>query len=339
MTQDKRRVLIIDSDGADTEQIKRLLEEDKDLYIVYTEESSLHAIETIYSEPPDVIIVSHSLEGGKGRELCCRIRSDTVFGHLPIVLVVGLSGQDLDIDWDNTPVDDYLSIPRDPWEIRRRISLIFSRAARVRDANPLTRLPGNHSIMREIQGRIDSESPFAIGYVDLDHFKSYNDRYGFLRGDEIIKMTARLLTNSIRALDSPRDAGFVLKEEIGILTNSIRNLDSPEAFVGHVGGDDFVFVVPPNRLDSVCQEVIKNFDLIVGNFYDEDDRIRGYIDSTNRKGEKERFPIMSISIAIVTNEYRPIKHIGEVGAIAAEVKKRLKSMKGSNYVKDMRGSK
>lgn len=315
MTQDKRRVLIIDSDGADTEQIKRLLEEDKDLYIVYTAESSLHAIETIYSEPPDVIIVSHSLEGGKGRELCCRIRSDTVFGHLPIVLVVGLSGQDLDIDWDNTPVDDYLSIPRDPWEIRRRISLIFSRAARVRDANPLTRLPGNHSIMREIQGRIDSESPFAIGYVDLDHFKSYNDRYGFLRGDEIIKMTSRLLTNSI------------------------RNLDSPEAFVGHVGGDDFVFVVPPNRLDSVCQEVIKNFDLIVGNFYDEDDRIRGYIDSTNRKGEKERFPIMSISIAIVTNEYRPIKHIGEVGAIAAEVKKRLKSMKGSNYVKDMRGSK
>ena len=106
--------------------------------------------------------------------------------------------------------------------------------------------------------------------------------------------------------------------------------------MGHIGGDDFVFIVHPDRLDSVCQEVIKNFDMIVGNFYDEDDRIHGYIGSTNRKGEKERFPMMSISIAVVTNKYKPIKHIGQVSAIAAEVKKRVKSMPGSCYVEDSR---
>jgi len=157
--------------------------------------------------------------------------------------------------------------------------------------------------MKEIQGKIDSGLPFAIAYVDLDNFKSYNDRYGFVRGDDILKMTARLLTNSI------------------------RQLDSTQAFVGHVGGDDFVFIVSPDQLDGACTEVIRNFDVIIGNFYDEEDRICGYIESTNRKGENERFPIISLSIAVVTNEYRPIMHMGQVSAIAAEVKKRVKSMK------------
>jgi len=314
MTQGGKKVLIIDSDPSGADEIRRLLKKGS-RFIFYTAESLLLALDTIYSEPPDLIIVNQSLEGDGWKDLCSRIKADTVFGNLPILLILQPSKHDRKINWEDMPVDDYLKRPLDPKEIQARVSLTFARVARVRDANPLTRLPGNHSIMREIQARIDSESPFAVGSVDLDHFKSYNDRYGFLRGDEIIKMTARLLMNSI------------------------RKLDSPEAFVGHLGGDDFVFIVPPERLDSVCQEVIGNFDLIVVDFYDEEDRIRGYIDSTNRKGKKERFPIMSVSIALVTNQYRPIKHIGQVSAIAAELKKRVKSMRGSNYVKDMRGSK
>jgi diguanylate cyclase (GGDEF)-like protein len=314
MTQGRKRVLIIDTDPSGADEIRRFLKK-QGHFIFYTAESLLPALDAIYSEPPDLIIVNQSLEGDGWKDLCSRIKADTVFGNLPILLILRPFEQGLKINWEDAPVDDYLKRPLDPKEIQSRISLTFARTARVRDANPLTRLPGNYSIMREIQARIDSESPFAVGYVDLDHFKSYNDKYGFLRGDEIIKMTARLLTNSI------------------------RKLDSPEAFIGHIGGDDFVFIVPSQKLDGVCQEVISNFDLIVVNFYDEEDRIRGYIDATNRKGKKERFPIMSVSIAIVTSQYRPIKHIGQVSAIAAELKKRVKSMRGSNYVKDMRGSK
>lgn len=314
MTQDRKRVLIIDSDSSNADEIKRLLEEDEGRFIFYTAESSLLGLDTIYSESPDLVIVNQALEGDRWKDLCSRIKSDTVLGHIPIVLILKQFGDDPDIDWGDMPVDEYLQKPFDPKELRSRISLAFGRAVRVRDANPLTGLPGNYSIMREIQAQIDSGSPFAVGYVDLDHFKSYNDKYGFLRGDEIIKMTARLLTNSV------------------------RKLDSHEVFVGHVGGDDFIFIAPHDRLDSVCREIIGNFDLIVGNFYDEEDRANGYIDSTNRKGQKERFPIVSISIAVVTNEYKPIKHIGQVSAIAAEVKKRVKSLQGSNYVKDLRGS-
>jgi diguanylate cyclase (GGDEF)-like protein len=315
MTQNKKRILLVDRNSAGTQEMERLLKADGDNFIVYTAESPLHAIDTIYSEPPDLVVINHSVGADGGGDLCRRIKSDTVFGHLPIILLLDAASHSTEIEWENTPVDDYLRKPLGPREIQSRISLAFARATRVGDANPLTRLPGNHSIMKEIQGQIDSGRPFAIAYVDLDYFKSYNDRYGFMRGDEILKMTARLLTNAI------------------------RKLDSPEAFVGHVGGDDFVFIVSPDQLDGTCTEVIRNFDLIIGNFYDEEDRIRGYIDSTNRKGENERFPIISLSIAVVTNEYRPITHIGEVSAIAAEVKKRVKSMEGSKYLKDLRGSK
>ncbi len=315
MKQNKKRILLVDRNSAGTQEIERLLKADGGNFIVYTAESPLHAIDTIYDEPPDLVVIDNSLEAEGAGDLCRRIKSDTVFGHLPIILLLDATGRSTEIKWENTPADDYLRKPLDPKEIRSRISLAFARATRVGDANPLTRLPGNHSIMKEIQVKIDSGLPFAVAYVDLDHFKSYNDKYGFMRGDEILKITARLITNAI------------------------RKLDSPKAFVGHVGGDDFVFIVSPDQLDVTCTEVIRNFDLIIGNFYDEDDRIRGYIDSTNRKGEVERFPIISLSIAVVTNEYRPITHIGEVSAVAAEVKKRVKSMEGSKYLKDLRGSK
>ncbi|MBN1841788.1 MAG: diguanylate cyclase [Deltaproteobacteria bacterium] len=313
MTHGSKKILIIARDSSDEDEIRSLLEGQGEPFLIHTAESSLQALDMIYSAPPNLVIINQSLHEEGWKDLCKRIKADTVFGHLPIVLVLQDSGEDFEIDWEDLPVDDYLQKPLIAGEIRSRVSMVFARTARMRDANPLTNLPGNYSIMTQIQGRIDSGSPFVVAYVDLDHFKSYNDRYGFLRGDEILKMTAHLLTNSV------------------------RKLDSPDAFVGHVGGDDFVFIVPPDRLDDVCQEIIGNFDLIVENFYDEGDRTRGCIDSTNRKGEKERFPFVSISIAVVTNEHRPIKHIGQVSAIAAEVKKHAKSMEGSNYYKDMRG--
>jgi len=315
MTQGEKRLLIIDNDPSSVDEIKQFLEQNGGHFIFNSEESSLHALDAIYSDPPDIILINQSLEGETWKDLCRTIKADTIFGYLPIVLILQPVKHDREINWEDVPADDYLKRPLDPNELRTRISLNLTRTARVRDINPLTRLPGNYTIIKEIQERIDSGSLFAIGYVDLDNFKSYNDRYGFLRGDEVIKMTARLVTNSV------------------------RKLHTADTFVGHIGGDDFVFVIPPDRLDDVCQEVIKNFDLIVGDFYDEGDSMRGYIDSVNRKGQKEQFPIVPISIAVVTNEYRPIKHIGEASSLAAEVKNRVKSMQGSNYVKDLRGSK
>ncbi len=315
MTQDPRKVLVVSEDTAYEDDVGQFLEEQNDGFAVQKAESFLQAIDMVYSDPPDLVIVNQSSHEEGWKDFCTRIKVDNVLRHLPIVIVLDPDGLSSDIDWEDLPVDDYLPKPMVANDVKSRVSLIFARAARVRDANPLSHLPGNYSIMRQIQGCIDRQSHFEVAYLDLDNFKSYNDKYGFLRGDEIIKMTARLLTNAV------------------------RKLDYPGGFVGHVGGDDFVMIVLPDKMDGVCQEIIKNFDLIVGDFYDEDDRIGGGIASTNRKGEKENFPLMSISIAVVTNEHRAVKHIGEVSAIAAEIKKHVKSMPGSNYHKDLRGSK
>ena len=148
--------------------------------------------------------------------------------------------------------------------------------------------------------------------VDIDNFKPFNDKYGFSRGDEVLRMSARLITSTI------------------------RNLNSPECYVGHIGGDDFVFIIPPHFTDQICQEIIKNFDLIIPTFYDEEDRIRGFIQSVDRQGKKQSFPLMTFSIAVVTNEKRKIKHYGEVSDIASKLKKHAKGMEGSNYVVDKR---
>ena len=315
MTQNKKRVLIIADDPAGSDELREFLGENGSHFVIDTAESSIYALDSIYSDPPDIVLICQSSEGEGWVDLCWRIRADTVFGYLPVLLILQPSDGDLAINWGQVPVDDYLRKPITVNELKTRISLNLIRSARARDINPLTRLPGNYTIIRVIQERIDSTLPFTVGYVDLDHFKAYNDKYGFLRGDEVIRMTARLVTNSI------------------------RKLEAADTFVGHVGGDDFVFIVSPDRLDGVCQEIISNFNLVIGDFYDEQDRVRGYIDSVNRKGQNERFPVLPISIAVVTNEYRPIRHIGEVGSIAAELKNRVKAMEGSCYLKDRRGSK
>ena len=151
-----------------------------------------------------------------------------------------------------------------------------------------------------------------MAYLDIDNFKSFNDRYGYARGDEVLVVTCR------------------------ILTTVVSELAGTDGFVGHVGGDDFVFMSAPSAIDAICQTLIKRFDLVIPDFYDPEDRQAGFIDSVDRRGNHERFPIMSLSIAVVTNEHRDISHPGDVSKIASELKKVAKSRPGSVYVKDNR---
>jgi diguanylate cyclase (GGDEF)-like protein len=311
VSENKKRILIIEDDASSAELMQDTLNEKG--FLAYIAKEGRKALDTIYNEPPDLIIADIDMPSIGGDDICKKLKGDTVYGHLPIILLIPSGASGNKIDWDSTPADDYLIKPVNLEELGLRVSLSFSRADRELDANPLTRLPGNNSIIKEIQKRIDSREKFALAYIDLDNFKAYNDKYGFSRGDEILRMTAR------------------------IITNSIRELNRADVFIGHIGGDDYVFIVPPKIADEVCDKIIKYFDLIIPTFYDEDDRVRGYIDSNNRKGGKERFPLMTISIAVVTNEKRKIKHLGEASAIAADLKKHAKSMAGSKFVKDMRG--
>lgn len=270
------------------------------------------AIHELVHDPPCLILATEGAGGHSVETLARNLKQDAFLGRLPLIVFVRDSRLN-DIDWGALGVDDFITIPYRAEDVVHRVRLCLSRLTRSLDANPLTRLPGNTTILFETTARIQSGQPFALAYVDIDNFKSFNDRYGYGRGDEVLIVACR------------------------ILTTVVGELAGAEGFVGHVGGDDFVFMSRPDSIDAICQTVIKRFDLVIPDFYDRDDRLQGYIDSVDRRGNKEQFPMMSLSIAVVTNERCPIAHPGDVSKIASELKKRAKALKGSVYVKDQRG--
>jgi len=192
-----------------------------------------------------------------------------------------------------------------------RIRGAVERSLRDMAVNPSTALPGPGSIEREINRQLRLKERFAICYADLDNFKAFNDYYGYVYGDRIIRLTGRIL----------RDVVFDL---------------CPEGFVGHIAGDDFICVVPADVVDAACQWIIRCFDAFIPYRYEEVDRERGYIDTTNRRGEMERFPILSISIGVIINENGEFQHIGELSKMLADLKKAAKAKPGSNYMVERR---
>ncbi len=270
------------------------------------------ALEFLFSEPPDLLVVDERLPDLAGADLVRLIKGENVYRQLPVVLC--LAGEDVaeTMDFSTLEIDDFLIKPLSAATAKARLVLAYHRSTRELDASPLTKLPGNTSIIHRIQDLIDRQEDFALAYIDLDHFKSFNDKYGFSRGDEVLLMTARVIVNSIR--------GFM----------------GANTFVGHVGGDDFVFIVPPDKAESACRQVIDNFDSIVPHFYDQEDRARGAIHSLDRRGNEQVFPIMAISIAVVFNRGGRLKHFGEASQIAMNLKKEAKKNPGSCYVMDKR---
>jgi len=270
------------------------------------------ALHELVHDPPCLILATEGTGGHSVETLARNLKQDAFLGRLPLIVFVRDSRLN-DIDWGGLGVDDFITIPYRAEDVVHRVRLSLNRLTRSLDANPLTRLPGNTTILFETTARIESGQPFALAYVDIDNFKSFNDRYGYGRGDEVLVVACRILTTVV-----------------GELTGS-------EGFVGHVGGDDFVLMSRPDSIDAICQTVIKRFDLVIPDFYDREDRLRGYIDSVDRRGNKEQFPVMSLSIAVVTNEQSPITHPGDVSKAASELKKRAKAMKGSVYIKEESG--
>lgn len=182
------------------------------------------------------------------------------------------------------------------------------------DASPLTRLPGSSVIETVLKERLEGGVPLAFCFLDLDNFKAFNDRYGYARGSEVIKATAALIEQKVAECGTPDD------------------------FIGHVGGDDFVVITTHDRYRAICTVILEAFDAMIPDFYDEEERGRGYIAGKTRNGDEARFPIMSISIAVVTNEQHKLSGYLEVGEIIADLKKYAKTLSGSVCVVDRRGN-
>lgn len=266
----------------------------------------------IQETPPHCIIVPFELKGANSRmTMVEELKNDTIYGHLPILMTLAPAELPA-VDWGKLKVDEFLLAPYTPEELLARVQICLARAQRDLNANPLTGLPGNIAIIREAEARLGRGDAFAVAYLDLDHFKPFNDKYGFLRGDEVLRMTARVVVNAARAT----------KSEL--------------SFVGHVGGDDFVLIAPSELIEGACDEVLRNFDLLIPNFYDEEDRIRGAIHAIDRQGDTSTFSMMTCSIAVIDAAAHAVRHVADISARAAQVKKYAKSIRGSNTCFDRR---
>lgn len=181
------------------------------------------------------------------------------------------------------------------------------------NSNPLTGLPGNLIIEDQMKGALAEERRFAILYLDLDNFKAFNDKYGFERGDKALKVTAQVLQSSLA------NVGY-----------------GEEDFLGHIGGDDFIILTHPDIATQLCLAIISLFDREIKNLYNSCDRNRGFIEVKNRHGDTEEYPLMTISIAVVSNERRTFHNHLEIGEVAAELKKKAKEIQGSIWIEDQR---
>ncbi len=306
----KQKILIID-DEPDIRDVLKITLECEDFEVVEAKDG-VDGLEKVHKTAPDLVLLDYKMPKMNGHEVCQILKKDILLRHMPIIMLTGKGETQDKIKGINAGADDYLVKPFEPQELVARIKMILRRSSRDLDANPLSRLPGNFTILTELEAAIKSNKPFAVCYLDLDKFKSFNDTYGFEHGDEVIRQTARIILSAVSAKGNKDD------------------------FIGHIGGDDFVFLTSVEKAETICNEIIDDFDKIAPAFYNRPDRKRGYIVAKDRQGKETKTALISISIGIVTNVFRTISHVAEIGEIGAELKKLAKSEEGSNFVKDSR---
>ncbi|RKY31479.1 MAG: diguanylate cyclase response regulator [Candidatus Omnitrophota bacterium] len=307
---EKQKILVVDDDPDILDVLEITLSQEN--YEILKALDGEEALEIIKSKNLDLVLLDYNMPKKDGRQVCQEVKKDLLLSHLPVIMLTGKGEISDKIHGLDAGADDYIVKPFEPKELLARIRMVLRRTSRDLEANPLTRLPGNVSILKEVSSRIDKKKPFAVCYIDLDKFKAFNDKYGFERGDQVIKETAR------------------------ILMRNTKKLGSSDVFIGHIGGDDFVVITTPNIVDNLCQEIISDFDEAAPSFYNEDDRKKGYILAHDRKGQEQKVALITVSIGVVTSEARNIEHVAQVGEIGAELKAYAKSIEKSNYVKDQR---
>lgn len=304
------KILVVDDEEPIVQLIKFGLEgAGFEVQVAYDGEEALSLIE---AAKPDLVILDVMIPRVDGYTVCRAIRSNQETRDLPVIMLSAKTDEGDVVSGFDLGIDDYIRKPFHVSEVVARVKAVLDRASRSQDTNPTTGLPGSSVISTELSRRIKENRPFASIYFDINDFKAFNDAYGFQRADEAIRFTGKLI-----------------KEVVD------RKADK-RSLVGHVGGDAFIAVVDPVFVDAVCQEVIAAFDSRILELYNPEDRQNGYLLTRSRQGQKERRPLMSMAIAVVSNERRKIQSDLQVGEISTELIKYAKTFQGSTYVKDRR---
>lgn len=305
-------VLVVDDDADVADFIERNLVAEG--FEVLVARDGLEALRMIGSSLPDLALVDVVMPTIDGIEVVRHLRSTTATANLPVIMLTGTSLSSDRVVGLSAGADDYLVKPFDTLELIARIRSTLRRNADMRAVSPLTGLPGNHRINEEIERRTTSGEGFAVCHVDLDNFKAFNDRYGWMRGDDVIE----LLASSLKLASAA--AG------------------PPPAFIGHVGGDDFVVVCTPEQVEPLCLGALERFDDGVLALHEADDVERGYLAVVDRQGHEHHFPLTSVSIGVATTERRHYTDRRDVVAVANEMKAVAKARSGSIVAIDRRAN-
>ena len=260
---------------------------------------------------PSCILMEPGGDDASSVELCRTLKRDPFSAVVPIVFLYRGASVDQVHQALEAGADEVITDGMDGIEQTLRLRVTLQRADRDVSVNPTTRLPGTAQIERDITDRIQTGTMFAVCYADLDHFKEFNDRYGYDRGDGVIQLLSRILRDIVKEL-------------------------SPTGFIGHIGGDDFIFTLPLEDMPRCCEEIIEIFDDLVPYQYSEADRKAGHFLGKDRRGNIYRIPLMTLSIGVVTNEHRRLTHYARVSELATEMKTYAKTLPGSVYAIDRR---
>ncbi|HMB69446.1 MAG TPA: response regulator [bacterium] len=303
-------ILVVDDEPPIRDILKFQLENAG--FVVSTAENGEEGLAMVEKTPPDLVLLDLMIPRMDGYEVCRAIKSAYETRHIPVIILTARGALDEKLKGLENGANDYVTKPFSMPELLMRVRNVLAWSQSQREANPLTGLPGNVSIERELTQRIESAKPFAFVYTDIDNFKAFNDYYGYARGDEAIRRTGRVLTRAVVVSGSRSD------------------------FVGHVGGDDFVVMTTPDRVDAVTAKIVELFNEASKDLFDGEDLERGYLKIHKRSGEVMKVRALGITLAVVTNEKHAIRHIGEVADIASELKRYGKGMTGSVVVRERR---
>lgn len=305
----QKEVYIIDDDETSLVVFKALFKNDLDYKFISVKSEQ---IDIALNNIPSLIIINEDAIQRDVVELCKQIRRNEDNTITPVIVVSSDTDKQHRLEILKESVEYYIKKPVDEEYLYYTIKNLGRLLSINRTISPLTGLPGNVQIHAELKKRLTKKEEFAVLYIDLDNFKAYNDIYGFLKGDQIIQFTA------------------------DTILSGVHTFFTEGTFVGHIGGDDFIAIVPYENIDELCQTIIATFDKGVKKFFTEEDKENGYIEVENRKGIIEQFQLTSVSIGVVVAEHDRFANILEIGEVSTQVKHLSKSIQGSSYAIDRR---
>ena len=304
-----QEIYIIDDDDSSIVIFRELFRNDPEYKFISVKTEQ---IDIALKNIPSLIVINEDAIDRDVVEICRKIRKDEDNTITPVIVVSSIGNREHRLKILQESIEYFIKKPVDEQYLYYTVKNLNRLLSTNRRISPLTGLPGNVQIHAELKKRLSRKEAFCVLYLDLDNFKAYNDVYGFLKGDEIIEFTAETITKCI------------------------HNSGMEETFIGHIGGDDFVAIVPGENCEKICQEILGYFDRHVSKYFTEEDLEKGYIKVPNRKGIIEQFPLTSLSIGAVVIEPGRFANILEIGEIGAQVKHAAKSVMGSSYAIDRR---